>query len=66
MFDHLSVKDMLVVVTAQIDQAQALIDETRSMFKNNSVIQQQLDDKQFELDDKREQVKFMQSVEDFS
>jgi hypothetical protein len=64
MHESLSVEDALAVVTAEIDQAQAKIDETRSEFPNDPVVQKQLDESQFLLDAQRLRVKTMKHIND--
>lgn len=60
----LSVKDILASVTADVDQAQAMIDEARLRFPNEIAFQQQLDVAQFKLDTKRERIKLMRFIDD--
>lgn len=60
--DVRDVPDMLAAVTADIDQAQATIDEARSKFKNDHDFQQTLDDQQFQLDVRRERVRIMNDI----
>jgi hypothetical protein len=54
--------DMITQVIAMIDQAQALIDENRSIFKDDPDFQKVLDSQQMQLDQKREDVKLMKVI----
>lgn len=62
MENDLSIKDKLAVVTAEIDQAQAVIDEARSKFKTDSALQAELDLFQEQLDLRIEMVKSMKRL----
>jgi hypothetical protein len=59
-----SVYDDLARVTAQIDQAQATIDEARLLYQSNQTFQLELDRKQSELDLERKRVKLMRDIAD--
>lgn len=59
-----SVKDMLAVVTADMDQAQATINEARSKFSNDALFQAELDLQQVQLDLRRERAKIMKHYAD--
>ena len=59
----LSVQDLLDSVTADIDQAQALIDEHRLKFPNDVAFQKQLDADQFQLDLQIDRVKMMKFID---
>lgn len=61
--ENFSVKDMLAHVLADIDQAQATIDEARSN-TNDPVFLQQLEVDQFQLDTQRERVKILKTLDD--
>jgi hypothetical protein len=63
MSNQFSVQDHLARIMADIDQAQALIDESRSKFPNDDLFKKTLDNKQFELDIQRERVKLMQFID---
>jgi hypothetical protein len=60
--DKLSVKDMLAAVSADIDQAQARIDEARSN-TDDPIFLQQLEMSQFQLDTQRETVKILTTLD---
>jgi hypothetical protein len=61
MCNFLTVKDQLAVVTADVDQAQALIDEARSI-SDDPIYQTQLDEAQIQLDLKRMRIKIMKDI----
>ena len=61
--ESFSVKDMLARVSADIDQAQARIDEARSN-SDDPIFLQQLDVSQFQLDTQRETVKTLRKLND--
>ncbi len=61
------IRDWLVALTAEIDQAQAAIDEARLLIPiipNSSDYQKQLDEKQFLLDVQRKRVKILMFCND--
>lgn len=62
MENDLSIQDKLAVVTAEIDQAQAVIDEARSKFKTDSALQAELDLFQEQLDMRIEMVKSLKRL----
>jgi len=57
-------EDMLAQVTAMIDQAQALIDESRSMFPNDDAYQRELDVRDIQLKLQRERVELLRFIND--
>lgn len=59
--EKLSVEEMLVSITADIDQAQARIDEARSN-SNDPIFLQQLEVSQFQLDTQRETVRILTNL----
>lgn len=59
-----SIKDKLANVTADIDQAQALIDAVRLKYSNEPFIQRHMDIAQVQLDLKRDRVKMMTFIDD--
>ena len=59
-----SVKDMLASVTADIDQAQATIDEARAKHPNDVAFQKHLDHQQILLDLQRDRAKMMKFIDD--
>jgi hypothetical protein len=60
----LQVKDMLASATADCDQCQALIDEARSLWPEDLVLQKQLDEKQLQLDLRRTRIKIFKDIAD--
>lgn len=64
MSDPLNVRDMLVVITSEIDQAQALIDEARVTFKHDAEFNKVLDRQQVEVNTKRAEVRILSDIED--
>ena len=60
----LSVKDILASATADADQCQSLIDETRLMFASDQSIQLELDRQQRELDQKIARINLTREIAD--
>lgn len=56
------VYDMLATITSELDQAQAMIDEARSKFSNDSPFNIELDRQQEQVDSRRAFVKQMKDL----
>jgi len=56
------VKDLLASVSADIDQAQATIDEGRRKYPDDVAFQQRLNEQEFELELQRLRVKNMRNI----
>lgn len=61
--EFLTVKEMIAATTADIDQVQASIDNARSRFKNDRNFQLIMDQKQFDVDAKRERIKILSYID---
>jgi hypothetical protein len=62
MSDTTIIKDQIASVTADIDQAQAMIDEARSKFELSLTFQKELDLAQALLDEKRADLELMKKI----